>query len=256
MFKLNYGDLVTVYIDEKRRYVVRLQPGKILGTDKGFIKHDDIVGKSYGESIHTSQGYKAYLLNPLLADHQYSIERVTQIIYPKDASYMIYLSSIGPGSKVLEAGVGSGYLTISLANFVGENGVVYGYDINEEHLEKARENLARTGLLDRVVLCKGDVRKELKHRDLDAVFLDLPDPWNALNSIYKVLKPAHPVLIYVPTINQVEKTVIGMKRSGLFIDIHIYELLMREYEVEEGATKPRTFMVGHTGYIVFGRKII
>ena len=256
MKTIDYGDKVVVCIDEKRRFLIKVRPGGILGTDKGFVKHDDIVGRRYGEYVKTSLGYKAFLYKPLLVDYQYVIARKTQIIYPKDASFMIYLAGLKPGSIVLEAGVGSGFLTLSLANFVGEKGRVYGYDINPDHLKTARSNLEKAGLLDRVVLVEGDVRKGVDLQDVDAVFYDLPDPWNALQTAYNTLKDSHPILIYLPTINQVEKTVVSIRKTGLFTDIHVYEIMLREYEVEEGATRPKTLMIGHTGYIIFARKAV
>ncbi|RLG80968.1 MAG: protein methyltransferase [Thermoprotei archaeon] len=255
MAGLGYGDRVTVYIDSKRRFVVRVSPGGILGTDKGYVKHEDLVGKEYGDSIVTSQKCRAYLLKPLPIDYQHGIDRVTQIVYPKDAAFMIYLAGITPGSHVLEAGVGSGFLTISLATFIGSTGKVYGFDINQHHLEVARRNLEKAGLLDRVYLGLRDIRKGVKLVGLDAVFYDLPDPWNALKTAYNVLKNGSPILVYVPTVNQVERTVLAMRELGGFVDIHVYELLLREYEVGKDATRPRTAMIGHTGYIVFARKI-
>jgi len=256
-YRITYGDKVLVYVDEKRRFFVEVQRGAILGTDKGFIKHEELLDKRYGERIKTSLGYEAFLFKPLLIDYQFIISRRTQIIYPKDASLMIYLSSIKPGSIVLEAGVGSGFLTISLASFVGENGKVYGYDIVPQHLEVARSNLEKAGLADRVILKLGDVRKGVEiDSEVDAVFYDLPDPWNALDTAYNVLKDSHPLIVYLPTINQVERTVVEMRRRGLFADIHVYEVLMREYEIEEGASRPKTTMIGHTGFIVFARKIV
>lgn len=254
---LNYGDTVLIYIDPKRKYVVKLAEEKILGTDKGFIKHNEIIGKKYGDIIHTSRGVRAFILKPLLIDYLQGIRRATQVIYPKDASLMIYLSSIKPGSVVLEAGVGSGFLTVSLANFVGNKGKVVGFDICEEHLRIARENIEKLGFSERVELVLGDIRDESLVVDgvFDAVFYDLPDPWNALNTAYKVLKPSSPILVYVPTVNQVEKTVLSMREHGGFIDIHVYEVLLREYNVEKNATRPYTLMIGHTGYVIFARKI-
>jgi len=252
---LKYGDLVTLYIDDRRKYVVKLVENGVVGLDKGFVKHDHIVGLKYGDMILTSRGAECYLLKPLPQDYQHVIRRKTQIIYPKDASLMIYLSGLKPGSKVLEAGVGSGCLTISLAHIVGESGHVYGFDINPEHLEIARENLSKTNLLDRVSLELRDIREGVGLSDLDAVFYDLPDPWNALDTAYSVLKRGYPIIIYVPTINQVEKTVEAMREKKGFIDIHVYEVLLREYEVEKNAVRPKTIMIGHTGYIVFSRTI-
>ncbi|MET1160618.1 MAG: tRNA (adenine-N1)-methyltransferase [Thermoprotei archaeon] len=254
--RLRYGSIVSIYIDDKRKFVIKLGERGILGTDKGFVKHDDIVGKKYGDYVLTSQGYKAFLLRPLPQDYQYGIKRITQIIYPKDASLMIYLSGISCGSRVLEAGVGTGFLTINLARSVCTNGRVYGYDIVPEHLEVAKENLEKTGYIDRVELKLQDVRKGVKLSDIDAVFYDLPDPWNAIDTAYTVLKPSSPILIYVPTVNQVEKTVISLREHGGFIDIHVYETFVREYEVSPGATRPKTTMIGHTGYIIFARKVL
>ncbi len=251
---LKPGDKVLVYIDDKRRFIVELRKGSILGTDKGYIKHDDIIGREYGEVITTSRGVKAYILKPLIPDYLHAVRRVTQVIYPKDSSYMIYVSGIGPGSKVLEAGVGTGFLTISLANIVGNDGVVIGYDINPRHLEVARENLVKAGLIERVVLKVGDIRKNISETNLDAAFLDIPDPWNALKILYNALNPSAPLVVYVPTINQVEKTVLSMRKSTCFTMINAVELLLREYSVEENATRPKTLMIGHTGYIVYARK--
>ncbi len=255
---IRYGDLVTVYIDHKRKYTIRIRKGGILGTDKGFMRHDDIVGKRYGEYISTSRGFKAYLLRPLLIDYLNSIHRVTQIVYPKDASFIIYLSSIKPGSIILEAGVGSGFLTLSILNFIGSSGKLIGFDIRDEHIRVARENIEKHGFSGRVQLILGDIRDPdlVGEGVFDAVFYDLPDPWNALNTAYKGLKPSSPILVYLPTINQVEKTVLAMRSHGGFTDIHVYEIMVREYSVEEGATRPYTLMIGHTGYIVFARKII
>ncbi len=255
---LRYGDKVLVYIDDKRKYLITLKEDGILGTDRGFIYHKDIIGREYGEVISTSRGFKAYILEPLPRDFLHGFRRVTQVIYPKDSSYMIYLAGLKPGSTVLEAGVGTGFLTLSIAYVIGCNGRIYGFDINEKHITTARINLELAGVLDRVVLINSDVREPdiLAPNTIDAVFYDLPDPWNALETAYSVLKPSKPMIVYVPTINQVEKIVLAMRKSKCFIEVNALEILEREYNVSENATRPRTLMIGHTGYIVYGRKII
>lgn len=243
-----------MYIDDKRRTVVKLTPNGILGFDKGFIKHSDIVGKRIGEAVELSRGTKALLLDPLPIDYASLRKRITQVIYPKDASLMVYLAGVQPGSKVMEAGVGTGLLTIVLARVVGDSGVVYGFDVDQECLDCARRNLELAGLTKRVVLQLHDVRNPVELHDLDAVLYDLPDPWEALDTAWSVLRTSKPIVIFVPTVNQIEKTVLAMRKKG-FIDIHVYETLMREYEVREGAVRPHTRMIGHTGFVVFGRKI-
>ncbi|MGC8982364.1 MAG: tRNA (adenine-N1)-methyltransferase [Desulfurococcaceae archaeon] len=251
------GDPVYIYIDEKRRFVTRLRRGGVLGTDKGFVYHDELIGKPYGSLIKTSSGCPAYIFKPLRQDY-YSrgILRVTQVIYPKDAAFMIYLSGIGPGSRVGEAGVGTGTLTLAIASIIGSEGKLYGFDISEKALECARANVEKAGFSDRVILKKHDVREEIDVEPLDAFFLDIPDPWNAIISVSKVLKSSAPLLVYVPTTNQVEKTVLALRESKAFADIHAYELLLREYQVEKDAVRPVTRMIGHTGYIIFARRVL
>lgn len=253
--KIHEGSPVLVLIDEKRKFVIKVERGKILGTDKGYILHDQLIGTSYGSIIKTSMNVPALVLKPFRQDFT-GLKRVTQIIHPKDAAFMIYLSGIGPGSVVGEAGVGTGTLSIAIASIIGDIGALYGFDISDEALECAIENLEKAGLSHRVILIKQDVRTDLGVEPLDAFFLDIPDPWNAVMSVSKVLKPSAPLLAYVPTINQVERTVTALRDSKLFSDIHVYELLLREYQVEPGATRPSTKMTGHTGYIIFARRIL
>lgn len=255
MDAISEGELILVYIDEKRKFVTRVQRGRVTGTDKGYISHDEIIGRRYGEVLETSMKTKATILKPLLIDIVERSRRATQIIYPKDAGLMIYLSGIGPGSIVGEAGVGTGALTITLASIVGDSGRVYGFDINDKALECARSNLEFAGLSNRVILEKRDIRERLDVTGLDAFFLDIPDPWNALESIYHSLKVSRPILIFVPTINQVEKTLRKLGEMP-FIDIHVYETLLREYSLNPDALRPRTRMIGHTGYVIFARKTL
>lgn len=251
------GDPVLIYLDEKRKYVTRAERGKITGTEFGFVKHDDIIGLPYGSVIKTSLGRDALLLKPLRQDYAQAAKRVTQIIYPKDAALMIYLSGLSPGWRVGEAGVGTGALTIALASFVGDSGRVYGFDISEKAIAIAESNLERAGLRHRAVLQLRDVREGVDVGEpLDSFFLDIPDPWNAIESVARALKPAGTLLIYVPTVNQVEKTVLALRGRGDFCDIRALEVLVRDYEVKEGATRPRTRMIGHTGYVIFARKTL
>lgn len=254
--RIHEGDRVLVLVDKKRKFVIKVERGKILGTDKGYISHDNIIGLLYGSSVETSMGVKALLLKPLRHDYIAGFKRITQIIHPKDAALMIYISGIGPGSRVGEAGVGTGSLTVAIASLIGDNGILYGYDILEEALECTRQNLEKAGLLHRVVLQKQDVKTDIKVEPLDAFFLDIPDPWNAVLSVGRVLKPSAPILIYVPTVNQVEKTVLSLRSSGLFGDIHVYEILLRELQVEPESVRPFSHMIGHTGYIIFARKLL
>lgn len=251
------GDWVLIYIDERRIFLTKVEKGKRFESDKGVLRLDTIIGLRYGSMVELSTGVKAYILSPLFHDFFLKYKRLTQVIYPKDLGFIIFLSGINSGSKVLEAGVGTGFLTTTLAHIVRPNGKVYAYEIREDFYENALRNLRISGLLDYVELNQGDVRDaKNKLKDIDAVFFDLPNPWDYLDVAYEVLKPSKPLIVFVPTVNQVEKTVLSLRKHGGFTDIHAYELLLREYQVKEGATRPRSYMIGHTGFIVFARKVL
>ncbi len=250
------GDWVLLYIDERRVFLFRVERGRRFESDKGVISHDNIVGVRFGSTVELSTGIKAYVLKPLFYDFFLKYKRLTQVIYPKDLGYIIFLSGIGSGSKVLEAGVGTGFLTTTLAHIVKPDGRVYAYEVRKEFYDAAKKNLELSGLIEYVDLRLGDVAQAKgEFSNLDAVFFDLPDPWRYIDLAYSVLKPSKPLIVFIPTVNQVEKTVLSLRSHGGFIDVHAYELMLREYQVKEGATRPRSYMIGHTGYIVFARKV-
>ncbi len=252
------GDAVLVVLDKRRRYLVRAEPGTVLHTDRGIIRMDELIGKPYGSRITLKEGIRAYALRPLLEDMlMHGYRRVSQVIYPKDLGYMALLGDVGPGSRVAEAGVGTGFLTSLLARLVGGNGIVYGFDVRSDMLEAARRNLAKAGLLDRVRLRLHDVREGFPIEEpVDAVFLDMPDPWNVVEHAYSILRASGRIVAFQPTVNQIEKLASALRRHGGFIDISACELMLREYIVEEGRVRPHTRMIGHTGFIVHARKIL
>ena len=251
------GDYILIYIDERRVFVTRVEKGKRFESDKGVLELEELVGLPYGVRVELSTGARALILKPLFYDFFMKYRRRTQVIYPKDLGFIIFLSGISSGSRVLEAGVGTGFLTTTLAHIVRPNGRVYAYEIRREFYENALRNLQMSGLLEYVDLRLGSVKNaENELKDLDAAFLDLADPWNFIETVYKVVRPSASTIFFVPTVNQVEKTVLALRRHGGFTDIHAYEIMLREYQVKENATRPRPFMIGHTGYIVFARRVL
>ncbi|MCY0874254.1 MAG: tRNA (adenine-N1)-methyltransferase [Acidianus infernus] len=248
------GDPVTIWIDNKRAFLIKVKKGKRLDTDKGYILHDQLIGKEYGEIIKISKG-EAYLLKPTPMDIYTTLPRPSQVIYPKDASYIIYASGIQPGDTVVEAGTGSGFLTITLAYFLGPNGKVISYDVREDMQNKAKQNALMLNLLDRIEFKIKDIRQGIDEKEVSAVILDMPDPWNVVSKAYEALKPSGSLIVFVPTVNQIEKTVLQMRNEG-FIDIHAEELILREYQVKENAVRPKNIGVMHTGYLIRGRKYI
>ncbi|MEL9940801.1 MAG: tRNA (adenine-N1)-methyltransferase [Ignisphaera sp.] len=253
----NYGDYALIYIDKRRKILTRLKQGEKISSDKGVIAADDIIGKEKGSQIKTSLNIRAWALKPLILDYiDKSLKRVTQVIYPKDLGFIILMLGLGSGAKVLEAGVGSGNTTALLAHIVKPDGHVYGYDIREEFLKVAKENLEKLGLDKYVTLRLADVRKGIDETGFDAAVIDMPDPWEALEALHTSLKPSAPIAFFIPSIQQLIKLYNALEDFGGFIDIRAFEIMLREFELSRTAIRPSTYMVGHTGFIVFARKIV
>ena len=249
------GDYVLLFLDHRRTYLVKIEGGKSFHTHKGFIKFDDLIGKDYGSTVLSSLGVEFIALKPLLRDYIMKSVRRTQITYPKDVALIVMFSGIGPGSRVVEAGTGTGALTTALAHYVKPEGRVYSYEIREEFLKTAEKNLKRAGLIDFVELKNKDITAGIDESGVDAVILDLATPWLVAPHACTALKPSGTIVSFSPTIDQVVKTVEALKESG-FVDVETFECLMRGMQVERGKTRPQTLMTGHTGYITLARKAL
>lgn len=252
---ISEGDYVLIYLDARRTYMIKMEAGKTFHTHKGYLKLDEVIGKPYGEPIKSSLGINFTTLKPALTDYIMKSSRNTQITYPKDAALIVMFSGIGPGSRVVESGTGTGALTTALAQYVGPTGKVYTYELRSEFQKNAAKNLQRSKLIDRVELKSGDVTQGIEERDLDAVILDLAVPWLVVSHAYEALKPSGIIVSFSPTIDQVVKTTEALRENG-FVFIETIECMMRAMQVERGKTRPQTLMTGHTGYITHARKIL
>jgi tRNA (adenine57-N1/adenine58-N1)-methyltransferase catalytic subunit len=253
------NDFVFLVFDERRRWLLQVKHGGEFHSHKGIVNHDDIIGKPYGRVIfskpYDTQGYKFYVLEPLASDYILHMQRKTQIIYPEDAGLIIMYAGIKPGTKIIEAGCGSGALTCILGNIIRPNGHVFSYDIEEKNLKLTRKNVELTKLSDYISINYGDIVSEsLDHSNIDVAILDMPQPWEAIERIRNYLKLSGIFVSFSPTIEQVKKTHFKLKEYE-FIEINTYELLKRTMQVKKNATRPQVRMIGHTGYITFARKI-
>ncbi|MCK4380661.1 MAG: tRNA (adenine-N1)-methyltransferase [Candidatus Lokiarchaeota archaeon] len=253
------NDLIFLILDEKRRWLVQVKSGDNFHTHKGIIEFDDIIGKNFGLVVFSrplkTQGYKFYVLKPLPSDYILHMTRKTQIIYPEDAGLILLYTGIGPGSIVIEAGCGSGALTCILGNFVRPNGHIYSFDISEKSLKRAKLNVKKANLDDVISIQFGDIiNDDFQLDNVDAVVLDMATPWNTIEKALNYLKFSGTLVSFSPTIEQVKKTVSKMK-DNKFVEINTYELIKRKIQVKENATRPEVRMIGHTGYLTFGRKI-
>jgi len=205
----------------------------------------------YGDRVVLA-GTEAVALQPTVIDHLETLERKAQIVLPKDAAYIILHCGIHSGSVVVEGGSGSGALTVALAHAVLPDGKVISYDVREEHQAVARRNVEAAKLSDVVQFRIGDVSEEIEERDLDAIVLDIPEPWTAFPNVAAALRVGGHIAAYMPTTNQLERTVNALREAG-FAEVEAVELILREMVVGEGGVRPSFDMLGHTGYIVIAR---
>ncbi|MBS7644743.1 MAG: tRNA (adenine-N1)-methyltransferase [Candidatus Bathyarchaeia archaeon] len=248
------GDPILLYYDRRRKWLVKASEREF-HTHKGIVNLGSSIGRMYGEYVESSLGYKFYLLKPTIHDLITGPERPTQIIYPKDIGLILLKLDVAPGRRILEIGTGSGALTMALANLVRPDGHVYSYELRSEFASIALKKLRNAGLNHYATIRVGDAAEVLQDRDFDAAIMDIGEPWRVIPKLYEVLRPSSPLASFSPTFNQVERTVKELARFG-FIDISTMETMVRELKVEEGATRPSSRMIGHTGYLTFARKTI
>jgi len=246
---------VVVLIDSKLRKIIVETNGK---TDKirgiGVLDPTTLIGKEYGTKL-TIGNKQFWILTPSLQDKLQSLHRRAQIILPRDAAHILMNCSIESGQKVLEAGIGSGSLTIALGSAVAPNGRVISYDIREDFIEHAMNNVRKAGLERYVTTKLNDVTKKIDEQNLDTVILDIPNPWEAVGHAWNALKIGGYFCSYSPLISQVENTVGELKKHS-FIEIKTLENIQREMIVSEHGTRPSFDMLGHTGYLTFARKVL
>ena len=248
------GDLALLVGLRHKHFIFPLIPGGSFHTHRGILVHDELIGKPWGSQVFSHQGSPFFMLQPSLADLLVDLKRSTQIMYPKDIGFILTSMSVGPGQTVLEAGTGSGSMTVALAYAVGPQGHVISYERRPEFQALARKNLERLGLDGRVDFKLGDIADGFTETNVDALFLDLPNPWDYIRQVRLALKPGGFFCNLVPTFNQVEKLLYALRREH-FAFIEVCELLMRYYKPEPTRLRPTDRMIAHTGYLIFGRRI-
>lgn len=250
----NEGDVALLVSAQNKRYMVRLKAGNSMQTHRGVLKHEDLIGLPWGSKVQSHLGSPYMLLQPSLADILMEIKRNTQIIYPKEIGFILVNMGIGPGTTVLEAGTGSGSLTTALAFAVGPEGKVYSYDNRTEMQALARKNLEHVGLSERVVFKSKDIRDGFDETDIDALFLDLINPYDYIAQARQALKLGGFFGSLLPTMNQVSRLLTALYHEK-FAFIEVCELLLRYYKITPTRLRPTDRMVAHTGYLIFARPV-
>ncbi len=245
---------LVVLVDEKsNKILLRADSGTSKVKGLGVYDSGQLIGMEVGDAI-TIADRKFVILKPAIADMISFIERKAQIVLPKDGMVIIHHCDIKSGDTVVEGGAGSGALTMLLAHAVAPAGRVISYEIREDFLRVARRNVRRSGLQGNAEIISGDVTESIAERDVDAVVLDMPNPWDAVENAFNALKPGGHLACYSPTMNQVESTVRTMRELD-FAHNRTIETLQRDLVVGERGTRPGFDMLGHTGYVTIGRKI-
>ena len=251
------GDRVQLTDSKGKIYSITITPGKEWHTHKGWIVHDDLIGLPEGSVVSTSAGLKFTAFIPLLTDYVLSMPRGATIVYPKDAAMIIGFADIFPGARVLEAGVGSGALTLSLLRAVGANGHVHSVERREEFAENAKSNIESYfgGPPANWSLDIGSVQEKEFSEDFDRVVLDMLAPWECVELAAKVLRPGGVYMAYVATTTQLSATAEALKSDGHFTEPESFESMVRGWHHEGLAVRPQQRMIGHTGFLIFARRM-
>ncbi|HLF87492.1 MAG TPA: tRNA (adenine-N1)-methyltransferase [Anaerolineales bacterium] len=248
------GQIALLVGHSHKYYLLRLNSGDRLQTHRGEIYHDDLIGKSWGSIVKSHINRTFYLLEPTVADLINELPRQTQIMYPKDIGFILVTMGIGPGRQVLEAGTGSGGLTAALAHAVGPTGHVYSYEQNSETQQIAHKNLSHLGFGKRVTFRVRDIAEGFDEKNIDALILDLPNPYDYLPQVRATLKLGGMFGTLLPTTNQVQLLLKSLKTQN-FAFIEVCEILLRYFKDDHSRFRPVDRMVAHTGFLIFARPV-
>lgn len=249
------GDLALLVDRKGRRYLVTLKGEGTFHSHLGALPHQAIIGQEEGGWFLTTQGQPLLAVKPTLGDFILEMPRVTQVVYPKDLGAILVFGDIFPGACVLEAGLGSGALTLALLRAVGETGRVISYEIREDLVERAMRNIRSLAPhIHNLTIKVGDVYEGIEERGVDRIVLDVPEPWRVVPWAAEALVPGGVFLSFLPTVLQVHQLVETLKADTRFQLIETVEVLLRPWYVTKRSVRPTHRMVAHTGFITTARR--
>ena len=256
MTEFRAGDACLLFDRKGRRYLIELILGAQFHHHHGLLSHDDIIGTEEGVTLRSSLGRPLVLLRPRLADFALKMPRGAAVVYPKDTGAILVWADIQPGNVVVEAGTGSGALTMALARAVGEGGKVISFEMREDHAALARKRIKGFfgHIPDQIDLRIGSVEEGISGLAPDRVILDVPEPWHSVPLAATQLAPGGIFCCYLPTVPQIQEVRSAIDESGAFLDVMTFEMMMREWAVDGRSVRPSHRMIGHTGFITVARK--
>jgi tRNA (adenine57-N1/adenine58-N1)-methyltransferase len=251
------GDRIQLTDSKGKLYSFTIVPGKEWHTHKGWISHNDVIGMPEGSVVETTAGLKFTAFIPLLSDYVLSMPRGATIVYPKDAALIIGFADIYPGARVLEAGAGSGALTISLLRAVGPSGFVHSLERRSDFAKNAKSNVKDYFAAEpsNWKIEVGSVQDHIFENSFDRVILDMLAPWECVALAAQVLRPGGVFLAYVATTTQLSATADALKDDGHFTEPESSESLVRGWHHEGLAVRPQHRMIGHTGFLIQSRRM-
>ncbi len=251
------GDRVQLTDERGKMYSFYLTENGQWHSHKGWINHDEIIGKDEGVVVKSNSGTSYQVFRPLLNDYVLSMPRGATIVYPKDSSIIIGFADLFPGANVLEAGAGSGALSISLLRAIGESGSLVSYEAREDFLAIAEKNVKNYfGAIPKTwELHLGDVRDCVLTNSFDRIVLDMLAPWDCVELAAKVLKPGGVFISYIATTTQLSRVAEALKDHGSFTEPESFESLIRGWHHEGLAVRPKHQMNAHTAFLLFSRKV-
>lgn len=251
------GDRVQLTDTRGKMYSFFLQPGQQWHSHRGWINHDEIIGRDEGVVVLSNSGTQYQAFRPLLNDYVLSMPRGATIVYPKDSAVIVGFCDLFPGAKVLEAGAGSGALSISILRAIGDSGNLTSYEERGDFLEIARSNVKNYfgELPANWDLRNGRVEQNKFTQIFDRVVLDMLAPWDVLTTAAEALKPGGVLCCYVATTTQLSRTAEAVRESDLFSEPESFETMLRNWHHEGLAVRPQHSMNAHTGFLLFSRRL-
>ncbi|MEO6999846.1 MAG: tRNA (adenine-N1)-methyltransferase [Terracoccus sp.] len=258
---LEVGERVQLTDPKGRLHTITLEPGREFHTHRGFLRHDDLIGALDGSVVTNTAEVEYLALRPLLSDYVMSMPRGAAVIYPKDSGQIVQMADIFPGAVVVEAGVGSGALSMSLLRAIGETGRLLSFERRDDFAEIAKANGRAFFGVDHPAwtVTVGDLGPSLTAGvpagTVDRVVLDMLAPWECLDAVGEALIPGGVLICYVATTTQLSRVAEGIRLHGGFTEPSAWESLVRGWHLEGLAVRPEHRMHGHTGFLITTRRL-